>query len=204
MCKALLMGGVTRRFPTLKFAFLEGGVGWAVQLLSDLVGHWEKRNGKTIHTLNPDLLDRERFMALVEQYGDDTTRARAVEIRALFDAGSPHPEVIDDFAACEIETAEELRDLFVPNFYFGCEADDPVNAAAYNTKLNPFGATLQIIFGSDIGHWDVPVLNEVLKEAWGARRARGNRPGAVQAVYLQQPGQASRKPQSRLFQRHAG
>ena len=29
MCKALLMGGVTRRFPTLKFAFLEGGVGWA-------------------------------------------------------------------------------------------------------------------------------------------------------------------------------
>ncbi len=166
MCKALLMGGVTRRFPTLKFAFLEGGVGWAVQLLSDLVGHWEKRNGKTIHTLNPDLLDRERFMALVEQYGDDTTRARAVEIRALFDAGSPHPEVIDDFAACEIETAEELRDLFVPNFYFGCEADDPVNAAAYNTKLNPFGATLQIIFGSDIGHWDVPVLNEVLKEAW--------------------------------------
>ena len=29
VCKALFMGGVTRRFPTLKIAFLEGGVGWA-------------------------------------------------------------------------------------------------------------------------------------------------------------------------------
>src|SRR5713101_3528390 len=28
VCKSLLLAGVTRRFPTLKFAFLEGGVGW--------------------------------------------------------------------------------------------------------------------------------------------------------------------------------
>jgi predicted TIM-barrel fold metal-dependent hydrolase len=27
VCKALFFGGVTRRFPTLKFAFQEGGVG---------------------------------------------------------------------------------------------------------------------------------------------------------------------------------
>jgi predicted TIM-barrel fold metal-dependent hydrolase len=27
--KALILGGVTRRFPTLRFAMLEGGVGWA-------------------------------------------------------------------------------------------------------------------------------------------------------------------------------
>lgn len=37
VAKALFMGGVTRRFPDLKFSFLEGGVGWACQLLSDLV-----------------------------------------------------------------------------------------------------------------------------------------------------------------------
>jgi predicted TIM-barrel fold metal-dependent hydrolase len=39
VCKALLLGGVTRRFPTLNFAFLEGGVGWACDLYSDLIGH---------------------------------------------------------------------------------------------------------------------------------------------------------------------
>ena len=28
-CKALILGGVVQRFPTLRFAFWEGGVGWA-------------------------------------------------------------------------------------------------------------------------------------------------------------------------------
>src|SRR5258708_10124659 len=32
VCKAIFLGGVTRRFPTLKMAFLEGGVGWACGL----------------------------------------------------------------------------------------------------------------------------------------------------------------------------
>ena len=32
-CKSLFMAGVTRRFPQLRFAFLEGGVGWACSLL---------------------------------------------------------------------------------------------------------------------------------------------------------------------------
>ena len=27
--KGIFLGGVTRRFPELRFAFLEGGVGWA-------------------------------------------------------------------------------------------------------------------------------------------------------------------------------
>ena len=44
VCKALFLGGVTRRFPSLRFAFLEGGVGWACMLYSDLIGHWKKRN----------------------------------------------------------------------------------------------------------------------------------------------------------------
>ena len=30
-CKALFLGGVTRRFPELNFGFLEGGVAWAIR-----------------------------------------------------------------------------------------------------------------------------------------------------------------------------
>src|SRR6266566_455660 len=41
--KAIFLGGVTRRFPELRFAFLEGGVGWAGQLFGDLIEHWERR-----------------------------------------------------------------------------------------------------------------------------------------------------------------
>src|SRR5882757_11139236 len=41
--KAIFLGGVTRRFPELRFAFLEGGVGWASQLFGDVIEHWERR-----------------------------------------------------------------------------------------------------------------------------------------------------------------
>ena len=51
-------------------------------------------------------------------------------------------------------------------FFFGCEADDRVNAWAFNCRANPLGARLSAIFGSDIGHVDVPDMLEVLPEAY--------------------------------------
>ena len=33
-------------------------------------------------------------------------------------------------------------------------------------RLNPVGAKLKPVFGSDIGHWDVPDFRRVLEEAW--------------------------------------
>src|SRR5690606_32148258 len=77
----------------------------------------------------------------------------------------------DDLIAHEldslgIESAEDLRPLFEPNFYFGCEADDPLVALAFNRKMNPFGARLKAMFSSDIGHWDVPDMTQVLEEAY--------------------------------------
>jgi predicted TIM-barrel fold metal-dependent hydrolase len=39
VAKAIFFGGVTRRFPDMNFAFLEGGVGWACMLYADLIGH---------------------------------------------------------------------------------------------------------------------------------------------------------------------
>jgi hypothetical protein len=73
---------------------------------------------------------------------------------------------LDDYAACKIERKEDWRDLFVTPFYFGCEADDRVNAWAFTRQANPFGARLNAIFGSDIGHFDVPDMLEVLPEAY--------------------------------------
>ena len=43
VCKALFLGGVTRRFPRMRFAFLEGGVAWGCSVFVDLISHWEKR-----------------------------------------------------------------------------------------------------------------------------------------------------------------
>ena len=58
VAKAIFLGGVTRRFPELNFAFLEGGVGWACQLFGDLIEHWERRNAKALERMDPEKLDR--------------------------------------------------------------------------------------------------------------------------------------------------
>ena len=41
-----------------------------------------------------------------------------------------------------------------------------MNALAFNGTLLPHGVRLNAMFASDIGHWDVPDVREVLPEAW--------------------------------------
>jgi predicted TIM-barrel fold metal-dependent hydrolase len=169
LCKALFMGGVTRRFPTLQFGFLECGVGWACNLYADLIGHWEKRNREAMENYNPANLDRALLLDLYNRYGDTRVRSKLEQMgkNAGMLAGTNEDlAMLDEWAPCHIKTAEDIRELFVPHFYFGCEADDPINAWAFNTKVNPFGARLKAIFSSDLGHWDVPDMREVVAEAY--------------------------------------
>jgi hypothetical protein len=41
-----------------------------------------------------------------------------------------------------------------------------VTSWAFQDKVNPYGAKLNPIFGSDIGHFDVPDMTKVLVEAY--------------------------------------
>jgi predicted TIM-barrel fold metal-dependent hydrolase len=172
VCKSLFLGGVTRRFPELRVGLLEGGVGWACSLYSDLIGHWDKRNINAIRTnLDPALLDVAAFDALARRYGSvGPATAEHIVGATLTTPGHqtnrPTDAELDEFAAIAISDAEEIRDLFVPNFYFGCEADDAMNPLAFDGGRWPFGATLNAMYGSDIGHFDVPSLPDVLHEAY--------------------------------------
>jgi hypothetical protein len=67
---------------------------------------------------------------------------------------------------CQITKKQDWTDLFVTPFYFGCEADDKANAWAFKQGANPFNARLNAIFGSDIGHFDVPDMMDVLPETY--------------------------------------
>jgi hypothetical protein len=170
VAKALFFGGVTRRFPDLNFAFLEGGVGWACMLYADLIGHWEKRNGQAIQSTHPSKLDRVKLLELAQKYGrpevvEAVRRGEGLEGDSN-SALTGGVEDVDDYFRCQIERKQDIRDLFVPRFYFGCEADDPANAWAFNTKANPMRARLNAIFSSDIGHFDVPDMTEVVPEAY--------------------------------------
>lgn len=177
LCKSLFLGGVTRRFPKLRIALLEGGVGWGCGLYSDLVGHWQKRNVKALRqNLDPALLDIEAFERLAARWASvGTATPERIAGAALTTPGHPSPgpgtagpsdAEIDEFHALGITSAEEIPGLFAPNFYFGCEADDPMTPLAFDARRWPYGATLRAFYGSDIGHFDVPSLPDVLVEAF--------------------------------------
>jgi predicted TIM-barrel fold metal-dependent hydrolase len=168
MAKAIFFGGVTRRYPKLNFGFLEGGVGWACSLYADLIGHWEKRKLDALENTKPANLDRKGLLALVEKYGkpgviDAVRRGEGLDDNG---DGTGGVEELDDYARCKITRKDDFQDLYVKRFYFGCEADDPINAWAFNRKANPMGARLNAFFSSDIGHFDVPDMTEVVPEAY--------------------------------------
>ena len=167
-CRSLIFGGVTRRFPKLSFAFLEGGVAWAVNLLNDVVEHWEKRNIDALkRNLDPATLDVDLLTRLFAEFGDKRHTPERIRERphAGFSA-TALPANADEFEACAMREVRDLRALFVEPFYFGCEADDRLISIAFNRRLNPLGAALKPVFGSDIGHWDVLDAASVVTEAW--------------------------------------
>lgn len=120
LCASLFMGGITRRFPSLRIAFLECGVGWACSLYSDLIKHWEKRNVKGMENYNPANLDRKLYADLIAQYGGKLVEGKVDRIWQSYSLGwqdMPKEEIVlDEWARCEIERIEDIRDLFVPIF----------------------------------------------------------------------------------------
>ena len=165
-CRSLFIGGVTHRFPQLAFGLLEGGVSWACQLYADLLGHWEKRNSKAIEHLNPARIDTALVAKLFSDYGDAHFHAGVPGLMDAFTKLEPEPPLLDEWQACGIRRAEDIRDKFVPSFFFGCEADDAGVALAFDARVNPLGARLNAMFSSDLGHWDVPDMTGILGEAF--------------------------------------
>ena len=76
------------------------------------------------------------------------------------------PEGIDEFTACGFASEDDIVRQFTQSFYFGCEADDPMNAWAFKREHLPHGVQLKTLFGSDIGHFDVQDMAGVLPEAY--------------------------------------
>jgi predicted TIM-barrel fold metal-dependent hydrolase len=166
LAKSLFLGGVTNRFPSMRVGFLEGGVAWAVSLYADLLAHWEKRNANAIGMLDPDTLDVDALLRYVDDFGDERARGAIGQLRDYFSRPGGRPAELDEFARVGITSPQDLRDKFVPNFYFGCEADDPLVAWAFAEHINPLGARLRPIFGSDVAHWDVVDFTEPVEESF--------------------------------------
>jgi predicted TIM-barrel fold metal-dependent hydrolase len=163
LAKSLFLGGVTRRFAQLRVALLEGGVTVGVHLYVDLVAHWHKRGAPWVGRANPSNIDRERLGGLLVERDARLARYSPEELVAVWGSAADGQ---DDFAASGVQSDEDIRARFCPNFYWGCEADDPFVGLAFDARITPFGARVPAIMGSDIGHWDVPVFESPLAEAY--------------------------------------
>jgi predicted TIM-barrel fold metal-dependent hydrolase len=172
-CKALFLGGVTHRFPELRFCLLEGGVNWAVSLYNDLYEHWEKRSIDALREwLDPRQIDRPLLAELMEKYGGKEYAPYLERFKVKDNVPGARPglmpdlDCIDDWECAGIKSKQNIHDKFIPRFFFGCEADDLTIANAFNTKVLHGGARLQALFSSDVAHWDVPDMTETLAESY--------------------------------------
>jgi predicted TIM-barrel fold metal-dependent hydrolase len=201
LARGLFFGGVTARFPALRVAFLEGGVHWARGLLGDLVARWEKRNGRAIADYDPARTDRALYTKLLAEHAPELlARSAGAETLASF-AGENWPSAADDdFAAARIEREAQFRERFLTPYFFGCEADDPLTAGAFRRADNPLAAEFSVLFGSDIGHWDVRDPREVVPEAWEAvERGRISR-ADFRAFTYDNPRRFFGEPNPRFFE----
>ncbi len=169
ICRGLVMGGVPKRFPQLKFAFMEGGVAWARNLYCDLISHWEKRNREALENYNPALINRAEFNDLANRYGGQRVHGRADGLldayKSLMVRGED-PALIDEWAPSGIKETRDIYEIFTRQLYFGCEGDDPLIALASEGAGSRFNAKLRALYGSDLGHWDVPEMTEAAEEAY--------------------------------------
>jgi hypothetical protein len=172
--KALFFGGVTARFPGLSFAFLEGGAAWGGVLFQGIVSRWVKRNAGVVRDYDSANVDQDLMRRLFDEYAGDLIASHIPGDHGadppprdfgLGPADRADPAMVDDFAACGIERAEDVIERFARPFYFGCEADDPYAGVALRGEGMPFGAGINALFSSDIGHWDVTDAREVVPEA---------------------------------------
>jgi hypothetical protein len=120
--------------------------------------------------LDPALIDWGELERLVRSYGGDLIgEIGDAELRSnlatLPGIVAPEPPDRDEFRAVDIKQRNDIYERFVPRFFFGCEADDRTVAFAFS-DVNAFSARLQPVLSSDISHWDVLDMAEVVADSF--------------------------------------
>jgi len=168
--RAVFLGGLVRRYPSLNFGFMEGGISWACQMCLDMIEHWEKRRREGLQY--PSATSVAEMHQYIDKYGDQKLKANADALMNSLDVFRPEcsieelsrPEhVTDDFEASGINSKDDVRAVFSGNFYFGCEADDRATMWAFDPRM---GVRLRPVFSSDFTHFDVPSFADVIPEAF--------------------------------------
>jgi len=157
IAKAMLMGGVTRRFPTLNFAFLEGGAAWAVIMLADVIARFEKRGGANIHNLDAGAAPTPRPSTNCSRNtavpATPPTKYGARRARCM----THIPRTSTSVWRLEAKTADDIVELFVPaSTSVAKPTTRPTRWAVTLGANSPAVCGCAPCSGPTPAHWDVP------------------------------------------------
>ena len=110
--------------------------------------------------------------------------------------------MLDECAACGIERRPRTSATCSSGLLLRLRSRRSDEQRARSTaKVNPFGARLRPMFGSDVAHWDVPDMSEVLEEAWEMVDHGWIDRGRLPRLRVRQPGAASSPARTRRSSR---
>ena len=132
-------------------------------MVCDLISHWEKRGPEGLQAYDPARFEPEYFESLLAAADDPLDLPPG--FGKTMQKYTSTKDVVYDFEAAGITGPKDILEQIHRSYWFGCEADDPLVRLAFDGAL-PEGATLNAIFSSDVGHWDVPDMAEVMPEVW--------------------------------------
>jgi hypothetical protein len=152
----LIFDGVMEAFPTLRFGFLEAGVGWLPDFMHNLHEHWEKRIAHFDPSIQPSIGEFLREFAREPSASGGGLLRKARQLLHVLSAGSEERASAEELEAFRYEHPLLVRDpqeyLERGQIFLTFEPDDP--APAYLPAA--LGETGRHICGLavDYGHWD--------------------------------------------------
>ena len=105
-------------------------------------------------------------MTLVHRYGTEDMVANSGRIEEFLGRRPGRPVQLDEFAAAGVSSADDIIGPLAGRSFFGCEADDPLVPLAFGLQMAHRPVGLQPMLGTDVSHWDAPVMANVLPEAY--------------------------------------
>ena len=190
-CRSLVFGGVPRRFPNLRFAFQEGGVGWAAALLAECSATGRSAASTPSSTTTRPASTGTLLRRLFDELRDRRHRGPARPARRRTRMLSEPDELacdVDEFARVAASRVSTTCSTLHRPILLRLRSRRSDERPGVHAGLNPAERQLPAVFASDVGHWDVRDMRGVL--------ARGVRAGRGRAVNEASSGPSSSRTRS--------
>ena len=211
LCKSLFMGGVTNRFPgaQLRLPRVRRRLGERSCSADTARALGEAQPRTALQSLDPATIDWDQLEDLLRQPRRRTCWRRPATSTSPRRCGrcpapARRPTTATTGASSTSAPSSELVDRFVATLLLrlrGRRPHDRLRLLARPTRTAPGCGRCS---ASDLSHWDVPDMGEVVAEAHGLVRKGVLDRAGLPRVRVREPGPPAAAPEPRLLRRHRG